>query len=147
MWLVTAYHEFMKPAVSPPSLFVEFPQRRREQTFFIDDSNLHSWPLSNSQQTEKSQTTQSTAPFKFPQVTDTQSDREKSTTLLKCSDFWCYPKNILEYSDRGKDPKMDLIQHYAITSKENKSPYKDTATQFKGSSTGHCLDEDMHFSA
>lgn len=42
---------------------------------------------------------------------------------------------------------MDLIQHYAITSKENKSLKKDTATQFKGSSPGHCLEEDMHFSA
>lgn len=135
-------HEFLKTSVPPPVLFVEFPplQSLGMTIIFTPD-------LSNSWQPGKSQATQSTASFKFLQVTDTQTARSKSITLLRCSGFWCCPKIILEYSDHDKDSELDLIQHFAITSRENQSLNKDTATQFQGRSPGCCLEEDKCFLA
>lgn len=73
--------------------------RGAEDRFFLSTTVISISDLSKSWQPEKSQATQPTVSFKFLQVTDAQSTREKSVTLLKRSGLWCYPRNILEYSD------------------------------------------------
>lgn len=83
---------------------------------FKDDSNHYSWPLSPLPVRE---ILGQIVPI-LPQISAADwYSIGQGENLLKCSDFWCYPKNTVEYSDCGKDSELDLIQHYVITREEN----------------------------